>query len=466
MSNPTPRPPFPSGFRERTGLLLYRALWWLVWPLALVYLWRRGRKEPLYRRFISERWGRVHCRLDRPIWVHCASLGELRGAAPLLRALLADGEPVWITTLTAAGRSAVHKMFGHELARGLLQTSYPPMELSSAVRRFIRLLRPRGVIMTENDTWPVLLSTIRSEGIPLCMANAQYSEKSLARDLRWGGFRAAVFRCYDLVLCKSETHAERFRRVRCGRVEVAGEIRFDYPLPQSQLDAARAAVQHFGLGDGARSVIALVSIVEGEEGIIQAVMQRLSSDPSLARSGRPLFVHVPRQPHRFDAVASALAGAGFKVLRRSQCLDADLGPIASGQAEIDLEWADADVLLGDSLGEMFFYLALAQIVVVGGSFTPMGAHNVIEPMALAKPVIVGPVIWTIEFPAVEALAAGALAQVADGPSLVDALLERMVSPAAQEEAARCAERFYQAHAGATERHLAVLRPWLRAGRNR
>jgi len=460
VSTSTPSPAFPSGLRERAGLLLYRLVWWLLWPIVLIHFFRRGRKEPLYRRFMVERWGQVSCRLDRPVWVHCASLGELRGATPLIRALLADGYPVWISTLTAAGRGAIHKLFADELARGLMQASYVPLDRVSAVRRFIRTVRPCAALMTENDTWPVLLTTIRAEGVPLCMVNAQYSGKSLARDLRWGGFRAGVFRCYELVLCKSEHHAARFRHVGCPRLEVAGEIRFDYPIPQAQLDAARAMVERFGLAPGRRPVLALVSIIEGEEALIRGVMERLRGDPIFAAQGRPLFVLVPRQPHRFEPVASTLAAAGFRVLRRSQCLDTALGPLEPASGDSQHEWDQVDVLVGDSLGEMFFYLALAQVVVVGGSFTAMGAHNVIEPMALAKPVIVGPVIWTIEFPAVEALAAGALTQVGDADGLVAALRELFADPARLDAAARRAADFYARNAGATDRHMAALREWM------
>jgi 3-deoxy-D-manno-octulosonic-acid transferase len=120
-----------------------------------------------------------------------------------------------------------------------------------------------------------------------------------------------------------------------------------------------------------------------------------------------------------------------------------------------------DVLLGDSLGEMYFYLALSQVVVVGGSFVDTGAHNVIEPLALKKPVMVGPSIWGIEYPGVEALAVGVLTQHADADALAKALLRLLTSPPAYAGAMAGAETFFAEHGGATEKHMAALLPWLR-----
>ena len=162
-------------------------------------MWRRGQKEPLYRRFWSERWGNTRTRLERPLWVHSASMGEIRGAAPLVRALLAAGCPVIVTTLTPAGRTAAQKLLATEIAEGRAQVVWVPLELGSAVRRFIRQVRPRAALMTEIDTWPVLLATIRRQGVPLGIANAQYPAKSLVRDRKWGGFRAGLFQAYQLV---------------------------------------------------------------------------------------------------------------------------------------------------------------------------------------------------------------------------------------------------------------------------
>lgn len=449
--------PFPPTWRLSLMIGVYEALWHLLLPLLLLFLWRRGRKEPLYRRFWGERFGAVRTALAQPLWVHSASMGEIRGAAPLVRALLAAGHPVIVTTLTPAGRTAAQKLLAEEIAQGRAEVAWVPLELGWAVRRFIRRVRPRAALMTEIDTWPVLLATIRRQGVPLGIANAQYPAQSLVRDRRWFGFRASLFQAYQLVLCKSQTHAQRFREVGCERVVVAGETRFDLPVSPQQIAAALGLVSAWGIAPGQRPVVGFSSAIVGEdEQFLDAIRQ---IQTALTEKGlpRPLFVYVPRSPQRFDAVAQLFEGAGLRVARRSRMLAASLTPTADAP-----DMAGIDLLLGDSLGEMYFYLALSQVVVVGGSFVDSGAHNVIEPLALKKPVMVGPSIWGIEYPGVEALAARVLQQHMDIHSLSAALVHLLTDPQAYAHAIAGAEAFYAEHGGATDKHMAVLQPWLKA----
>ena len=441
----------------RIAIALYQVLWVVLLPVYLIFLWHRGKREPLYRQFWSERWGIVRTPLNNPIWVHSASMGEIRGAAPLVRALLAAGYPVLVTTLTPAGRVAAQQLLANDIAQGRAQVAYLPFELSGSVKRFIRHVQPRCAMMTEIDTWPVLLTTIRRMQVPLCMANAQYPQKSIERDLqRWGGFRAKLFPAYQLVMCKSETHAQRFRQVGCKHVEVVGETRFDLPVSTSQIAGAAHWVQQWQLGMGQRPVVAFASAITGEDEQFIHAMGLIQHGLAAAGHAKPLFVYVPRSPQRFDAVHDLLTHAGLKTLRRSQTFDAAWAL----QGPVNIE--ETDVLLGDSLGEMYFYLALSQAVVVGASFVPLGAHNVIEPLALKKPVMVGPSIWGIEYPGVEAMAAGVLQQHMDMPSLSQALVHLLTAPGAYDQAMAGAERFYAEHAGSTPKHMAVLVPWLAA----
>jgi 3-deoxy-D-manno-octulosonic-acid transferase len=439
-------------------MALYETAWHVFMPLVLLFLWRLGRREPLYRQHWRERWGDTPTSLIKPIWVHSASMGELRGAAPLVQALLDAGYPIMLTTLTPAGRTAAGVLFQQAIHSGMLQVAFVPFEWRSAVHKFIRHVRPRMVMMTEIDTWPVLLKTVQQQGIPLCIANAQYPKQSLARDLAWGGFRSALFQAYDLVLCKSETHAQRFRSVGCQQVVVVGETRFDLPIAPAQTAAAESLLNAWGLkATPTRAVVCFTSAVVGEDASFVQAMALLQAGLKQRNQARPLIVYVPRSPQRFDEVAALLQAAGQQVVRRSQVLNEQL------QAHDPLlDMKDVDVLLGDSLGEMFFYLSLSQLVVVGGSFVPTGAHNIIEPLALKKPVMVGPSIWGIEYPGVEALACGVLQQHMTVPSLAAAMLELLSNPQAYAQAMAGAESFYQEHAGSSAKHLAVLLPWLKA----
>ena len=452
--NPSHRPTSPAFPSLGLGAVIraYELLWHLMLPLVLLMFWRRGAKEPLYRRFWSERFGAVRCTLQRPVWVHSASMGEMRGAAPWVQGLLAQGVPVFMTTLTPAGRQTADKLFADAMRAGQLQLAYAPLELSWAVRRLLRRVRPRCAVMTEIDTWPVLLATVRRAGVPLAMANAQYPAASFERDQRWGGFRARLFKAYELVMCKSELQAERFRHVGCPRVAVVGETRFDLPVSQPQLAAAEATVLAGRLRE--RPVVCVASAIEGEDELLIAALLRMRRGLAAAGHPAPLWVYVPRSPQRFDAVAQMLQAAGLRTLRRSQALNAQL------QWTSTPDWAQTDVLLGDSIGEMYFYLGLAQVVVVGSSFGERAVHNIIEPLAIHKPVWTGPSVRGIEYPAMEALQAGVLHHAQNGDDLADQLGTVLTDPAAYAALVDKTRHFNAAHAGSVDKHMAAFWPWL------
>jgi 3-deoxy-D-manno-octulosonic-acid transferase len=458
--------PFAPGLSWWLVYIAWRAAWICGLPVAMAWLWHRGRREPAYRQHLGQRLGAVPRRGDRPVWVHAASLGELRGIAPLVNELCAAGVPVRLTTLTPAGRQAAEQLFDTHRAAGRLDVVYAPLELAHAVARFIARTGPRCAVMVENDTWPVLLVQARRAGLPLAMVNAQYSERSLQRDARLWGFRTRLFAAYDLVLAKSERHAARFRAAGSGEVIVAGETRFDMPLPQAQIDAAARLAQSWGLGPGGRPVFAVASAVQGEEALWLDALDALHQRCCAGAGPAPLFVLVPRSPQRFEAVVQQLQARRWRFVRRSQCLDTSLrpqpAPAPGGPAGTADSDPPPDLLLGDSLGEMFFYLALADVVAVGGSFLPTGSHNVIEPLSLGKPVVVGPVTWTIEFPAMEALHAGVLHQADSPQALVEHVFTLLGDGAAAEATRQAAMDFCSAHRGAAARHRSCLLQWMHA----
>jgi 3-deoxy-D-manno-octulosonic-acid transferase len=182
-------------------------------------------------------------------------------------------------------------------------------------------------------------------------------------------------------------------------------------------------------------------VVEGEDDLYLGVIAGL-----LVQTPRPFVVYVPRKPERFDAVAAMIAAQGGQMLRRSQALDPHFGVTGS---------ALADILLGDSMGEMYAYLAMADLAVTGGGFTPHGAHNIIEPLAMGLPVIVGPEIHTIEYPATEAIAAGVCLRVETPDALLAALSGHWTGPGSE-----AVQAFLTAHSGATARTMTALEPYL------
>ncbi|MFC7702754.1 3-deoxy-D-manno-octulosonic acid transferase [Plastorhodobacter daqingensis] len=440
----------PAGLR--LFMALYRLIWYPALPLVMLYFLMRGRKDRAYLRHMGERFGGGAGPVGA-VWVHAVSLGEMRSAVPLVRALLDRGDCVVTTHLTPAGRRAAETAFATEIAEGRLAACYLPLEFGWAYRRFFRRLRPRLGLVLEIEVWPVMILAARKAGVPLFLANSQYPARSFARDRRLAHWLGHPVRALAGVLAKSETHAARFAALGAPNIHVCGELRFDQPIPPA-LPAAAEALSRAHPALARRGVVTLASVVEGEDDHYLTAYRHVQSE--LRRQGLqpPLFIHVPRAPERFSAVGDLLEAAGQNVLRRSRAFDAQLGP-RPGAFD-----PDADILLGDSLGEMYFYLALADVVVVGGGFVKKGAHNVIEPLALRKPVLVGPHVWTIEYPGIEAQAAQVMKVCPEIPDLAAELLDLLQNRHKLDAMADRTDSFFAEHAGATRRSLAVIDPLL------
>ncbi len=418
--------------RLRLFLILWDLLWTLGLPLVLAYLLWRGRRDPAYRAHPGERLGRYRQRMAGPVWVHAVSLGEVRSAVPLVQALLGRGERVVMTHLTPAGRREATRVFAAEIEAGNLASVWLPVETSWAYAGFFKAFRPRAGLVMEVEHWPRMIAAARVRGVPLFPCNAQYPLRSFTKD-RPGSLRRELIGLYAGALVKSELQAGRFRACGLTEVHVTGETRFDQPVPDHLLAAGHALRAWLA---PSRPVVAIASAVEGEDATYVAALRALHA------GGRPpLVLYIPRRPERFAEVAATLVAAGFRLARRSDLLDTAFA--AKGPPP------EIDILLGDSLGEMYAYLAAADRVVVGGGFTPAGAHNIIEPLALARPVITGPQTWPIEYPFEEARAAGVALSVTDAPALAEAMMSFDPQPAAM-------ERFFGDHAGAVARTLAAF----------
>ena len=420
-------------------LWLFLRLWSLVWhlglPVVLAYLWRRGRKDPLYAQALGERFGRYRQQMPGAVWVHAVSLGELRSAVPLIRALLDRGENVVTTHFTPAGRREAERVFAADIAAGRMAVVWVPFETSWAYAGFFRAFRPRLGLVMEIEIWPRMIFASARARVPLYMCNAQYPTDSMARDARFG-IRPALMRGFAGAFVKSDLQAQRFAAVGVRNITVTGELRFDQPIPAHHLAAAAALRPSLG----PRRVIAFASVTEPEEALFLAAAQEI-----LSVRTPPFVIFIPRAPERFGPVAQAMTDKGMLFARRSQRLDRNFAPLSQ---------TPKDVLLGDSLGEMYFYLALADRVVVGGGFQPKGSHNIIEPLALKLPVLVGPNIQTIEYPAVEAMAAGVCHQTSADRLVQDVLTWPDPNPEA-------ISAFVAAYSGATARTLAAIAPLLR-----
>ena len=413
---------------------VYSALWWLGMPLVLARLWWRGRKEPGYRQHWGERLGLYGARTApvHTLWVHAVSVGETRAAEPLVDALLAawPDSRIVLTHMTPTGRATGRALFAKHGAR--LVQSYLPYDLVPLVRRFIRHFEPRICILMETEVWPNLIAAC-APGMPVALVNARLSERSLRRGGRFGSLLADAARGITFVAAQTEADAARIRAMGAGRVEVTGSIKFDVVVPQASLDTG-AALRGRSAG---RQVVLCASTREGEEALILKAWGRRPA--SMADT---LLTIVPRHPQRFDEVAALVAAHGLSIERRSQ----------PGEGTLR-----AQVLLGDSMGEMFAYYAACDLAFIGGSLLPLGGQNLIEACALGKPVLIGPHTFNFALVTEEAIGAGGARCVADADELVQQAAQLLHDQAQRSAMGLRASQFASVHKGATLRTVGMLR---------
>ena len=418
---------------------LYSLAWWLALPLVLGRLWWRGRKEPGYRAHWAERLGFP----DAPpsarmtLWVHAVSVGETRASEPLVEALLAayPDSRILLTHMTPTGRATGKSLFGHHGER--LVQSYLPYDTGFMVGRFLRRLQPRVCILMETEVWPNLIAGCASAGVPVALVNARLSERSLRRGQKMGALMTDAAQAITLVAAQTELDAARIRSLGAPEVLVTGSIKFDVVPPQAALEKGAWLRAQFGK----RPVFLCASTREGEEALILDAWQRAADKPAGA-----LLAIVPRHPQRFDEVEKLITARGLSVQRRSQ-LEAGIG--------------NADVLLGDSMGEMFAYYAACDCAFIGGSLMPLGGQNLIEACALGKPVLVGEHTFNFAQATDEAVADGAALRVPDADALMAAALRLLEDEAARLGMGAHALAFAGRHRGATLRTVELLRRLIR-----
>jgi len=373
---------------QRLARAMYALLLRLALPLYLARLWRRGAREPEYRRAWGERLGWYGARVaPGALWVHAVSLGETRAAAALVDALR-EREPglrLLLTHGTATGRQA-----GRALLRDGDLQAWLPYDTPGAARRFLRHYRPRVGVLMETELWPALMREAERLGVPMVLANARLSERSARRGRRLAALLHPAARRLTLVLAQTADDGQRLLDAGAPQVRVDGNIKYDMaPAPQL---LARGRLWREQLG---RAVVLAASTREGEEGPMLRAWLTLPLP-------RPLLLLVPRHPQRFDEVAALVAGAGLALLRRSTWTDV---PAAAA--------AQADVWLGDSMGEMPLYYACADVALLGGSYAPLGGQNLIEAAACGCPVVMGPHTFNFAHAASMALAAQAAIRADD-----------------------------------------------------
>jgi 3-deoxy-D-manno-octulosonic-acid transferase len=287
----------------------------------------------------------------------------------------------------------------------------------------------------ETEVWPNLIARCREQRVPVLLVNARLSERSLRRGQRMGRLMQDAARGITLAAAQTGLDAARIRSLGAPDVRVTGSIKFDVAVPGAALETGawlRARL-------GARPVLLCASTREGEEALILDAFLRLEQRPA-----GMLLAIVPRHPQRFDEVERLVRARGLALCRRSQ--------LGDGEGV-----GDAEVLLGDSMGEMFAYYAACDCAFIGGSLMPLGGQNLIEACAVGKPVLVGQHTFNFLLATEDAVAAGAALRVEDADDLLRQGARLMKDDALRGSMGERALAFAQQHRGATARTVELLR---------
>ncbi|MGN6728801.1 MAG: lipid IV(A) 3-deoxy-D-manno-octulosonic acid transferase [Rhodanobacteraceae bacterium] len=406
---------------------------YLATPVIVLRLIARGLHYRGYFARWRERFGHFPApHFSDSIWVHAVSVGEVNAALPLIRALRKRYPqlPMVVTTVTPTGSERVRAQLGGEVFH-----VYLPYDLPHAVRRFLERVRPSLGVIMETEIWPNLFHACGRRDIPLVIANARLSERSLRAYAPIHKLVAQALSNVGYIAAQSHADARRYRTLGAApsRVSIAGNLKFDMPIPQGVRERGEALRRAWG---EARPVWFAASTHEGEElAVLQAHLDVLHRLPDA------LLLIAPRHPERFRAVEQSARNLGF-----STCTH-------NGPERPD---ANCQCFVVDVMGAMMRHYAASDLAFVAGSLVPIGGHNVLEPASLARPVLVGPYTFNFEEITRSLIESGGARRVEAPDALGPAVLELLRDAPLRHRIGANARMVFARERGAVRRTMVLI----------
>lgn len=425
--------------------LIYSLVFYAALPFIFLRLWIKGRALPMYRWRYQERLGFYQNKnLDRQdqkqqniasgkgidIWVHAVSLGEVIAITPLIECLLADKYSILVTTMTPTGSARVTQQFSSRV-----EHCYIPYDIPSAVKRFYQHFAPRIALIVETELWPNLLFHAQKKGIELILCNARLSNKSCQeyRKLRW--FFRPLLQKFSGIYSQSDADASRFIALGADLscVHVFGNIKFDMPVNTVEMGPYLAIKKLWKN----RLIIIVASTHEDEELQILNVWCQLQ-----AQIPEVLLLIAPRHPERFDKIYQLALDKGFKTGLRSKVEN--------------LAQEKHEVIILDCLGELLGFYAISDYSFVGGSLVPRGGHNVLEPIAMHVPVLIGPHYFNFEYICQTLLSNQAIIEVQSAQELVNSIVSLEKNPSSKTALCQKSSKTLEANKGALQKYRLLV----------
>jgi len=414
---------------------IYSVVFYLITPLIILRLVIRGLAAPNYRKRWGQRFGffTPSESSKETIWLHAVSVGETLAAVPLVKALQEKypERRLLITCMTPTGSERITAAFGDSVDH-----SYAPYDTPDAVARFLKRVQPKMLIIMETELWPNTVAACYKRQIPVILANGRLSEKSARGYARVSKLSGPMVAQLSAVAAQHGDDGGRFTALGLPveKLHITGNIKFDLEL-NAQIRLSAEALRQQWDGTNQRPILLAASTHRGEDEIILQAFSLIKQSVNNA-----LLVLVPRHPERFNQVGDLCLDAGYSLARRSNNDSTD----------------NADILLGDTMGELMTFFGACDIAFVGGSLVSNGGHNMIEPAAWGKPTLSG--LSVFNFAEVSRLLAeaGGLSLVEDAAALAESVIVLMKNPEQAQQMGLSAQQVAEANRGALERLLAVI----------
>ena len=420
----------------------YNAALAIVKPLYRWKIKKRAQSAEAYQQECLERFGPFQAvKNTQTIWFHVVPVGETNAAQPLIEHYLQLGHPVLVTNTTKTGQARAKSLFLKAPHENLFQAVYLPADQKSLVAQFFEKYQPKMLVLVETELWPNLIAQAKKINIPAILVNARLSEKSANGYAKVKSLTQPMLHGLTQLLAQDQASLQRFQALGMPTElsQVVGSIKFDIHAPQSFVDQAEQLKDEWSLHH--RKVITLASTHAPEEQkLIKALSEHLIEDPEL------LIIVVPRHPERFAEVYQVTQDLNLNTKRRS------LGQLIT---------SDTQVYLADSMGEMWLWYALSNACFVGGSLNePGGGHNILEPISLNVPTVIGPNYFNFQTIVNEFVEAYAVAVGDDAEQVASMLLDFAENESLAKQMAMNAQVIMQKNAGSLAKHIQVLDQYL------
>ena len=435
------------------NLLTYRLLLKLAYPLIAYSGWKRCQKyqdaqTPIANCFAARFGNNPQTFKTGGIWIHAVSVGETRSIFPLLSRLHQDYPDLPLTVTSGSTQGALQAL---KFSPVPIQHQMIPYDFPNAVNRFLDQLQPKLVLMVETEIWPNLYQACHERQIPIALINARLKEASFNAYQKWGGrmVRDALNQT-AFIAAQFPADAERFAKLGAlpNKLKTLGNLKFDLEIQPGLVKFSQEFAQNNSLQN--RFVWVAASTHEAEEEkMLQAHQTLLQTNP------QALLILVPRHANRFSQVQQLCQATGLITQTRSH-LQTTQQPLSP----------QAQVLLGDSVGEMMLWFALSQVAFIGGSLVPFGGHNILEPAALHKPVLSGPWFQNLQSLFEPFITARAIHICETPEHLASTLIEFAQTPEKQKAAGEAAYNCFAEQTGALKRLMNELSPLLDSAQSR